>query len=106
MLLVDNWRVLVFWEICELKRHIYESVKSVAREKVYKQLYELLELDIFEEVPEGPPGWISSLVVVPMGNGNVRVCVDMRRAKEAIIRERHPIPTVNWLERPHCVQQN
>ncbi len=91
----------------ELKLHIDESVKPVAqhvrripfglREKVDKKLDELLELDIIEEVPEGPSGWISLLVVVPKGDGDVRVCVDMRRANEAIIRERHPIPTVEEL---------
>lgn len=88
----------------ELKLHIDDSVKPVAqhvrripfglREKVDKKLDELLELDIIEGVPEGPSGWISPLVVVPKSDGDVRVCVDMRRANEAIIRERHPIPTV------------
>ena len=36
-------------------------------------------------------------MVVCKGDGNIRVCVDMRRANEAIIRERHPIPTVGEL---------
>ena len=31
-------------------------------EKVDKKLDELLELNIIEEVPEGPSGWISPLV--------------------------------------------
>ena len=91
----------------KLKLHIDDSVKPVAqhvrriplglREKVDKKLDELLELDIIEGVPEGPTGWISPLVVVPKSDGDVRVCVDMHRANEAIIRERHPIPTVEEL---------
>ena len=36
-------------------------------------------------------------MVVPKGDGDIRVCVDMRRANEAIIRERLPIPTVEEL---------
>ena len=90
-----------------LKLHIDESVKPVAqpvrripfglRERVDKKLDELLELDIIEEVPDGPSGWISPLVVVPKAGGDVRVCVDMRRANEVIIRERHRIPTVEEL---------
>ena len=67
------------------------------REKVDKKLDKLLELDMIQEVPEGPSGWVSPLVVVPKGDGDVRVCVDMRRANEAIVRERHPIPTVEEL---------
>ena len=35
------------------------------REKVDKKLDQLLELDIIEEVPDGPSGWISPLVVIP-----------------------------------------
>ena len=91
----------------ELKLHIDESVKPVAqpvrripfglREKVDKKLDQLLGLDIIEEVPDGPSRLISPLVVVPKGDGDIRVCVDMRRANEAIIRERHPIPTVEEL---------
>ena len=87
----------------ELKLHVDESVRPVAqsvrripfglREKVDKKLDELLETDIIEGVPEGPSGWISPLVVVPKGDRDVRVCVDMRRANEAIVREGHPIPT-------------
>ena len=59
-----------------------------------KKLDQLLELDITEEVPDGPSRWFSPLVVVPKGDRDIRVCVDMRRANEAIIPERHPIPTV------------
>jgi len=43
---------------------------------------------------EGPTPWVSPLVAVPKSNGDVRVCVDMRRANAAVIRERHPIPTL------------
>ena len=92
---------------CELKLHIDESVKPMAqpvrripfglREKVDKKLDQLLELYIIEEVPDGPSRWISPLVVVPKGDGGIRVFVEMRRANEAIVRERHPIPTVEEL---------
>ncbi len=89
----------------ELKLHIDENVKPVAqplrriayglREKVEKKLNELLEQDIIEEVKETPSKWISPLVVVNKPDGDIRMCVDMRRANTAIIRERHPIPTVD-----------
>ena len=51
--------------------------------------------DIIERVPENQPTpWVSPIVVVPKKDGNVRLCVDMRMANEAIKRVRHPIPTV------------
>ena len=34
------------------------------------------------------------LVVVPKTDGDIPICVDMRRANSAIERERHPIPTI------------
>ena len=33
-------------------------------------------------------------MVVPKPDGDIRVCVDMRRANEAVERKRHPIPTI------------
>ena len=51
-------------------------------------------MDITEEVPNTPTTWVSPLIVAPKPDGDIRVCVDMRRANEAIVRERHPIPTI------------
>ena len=84
--------------------HVKDSVQPVAqlirrlpyglREKVDKKLDDLLAKGIIEQAPNTPTTWISPLVVVPKSNGDVRICIDMRKANEAIIRERHPIPTV------------
>ncbi|KAI8516325.1 hypothetical protein Bbelb_049060 [Branchiostoma belcheri] len=90
----------------EVTLHIDETVRPIAqplrrvpyglRDKVDNKLDELLEMDIIEVVPEEPTGWVSPLVVVPKPDGDIRVCVDldMRRANEAKVRERQPIPTV------------
>lgn len=64
------------------------------RDKVKAKIDELLEGDIIERV-EGPTTWVSPVVVAPKPSGEIRLCVDMRRANEAIIRERLPIPTVD-----------
>ena len=63
------------------------------RDKVKERVEELVAMDIIEPV-EGPTPWVSPVVVVPKQNDEIRLCVDMRRANEAIIRERYPIPTV------------
>lgn len=64
------------------------------RQQVDAKLQELEELDIIESV-NGPTPWVSPLVVVPKTDGQVRICVDMRQANEAIVRGRHPIPTID-----------
>ena len=32
------------------------------------------------------------MIAVPKSNGTIRICLDMRRANESLIRERHQIP--------------
>ena len=87
----------------QLKVHLNPDITPVAQPQrrlpfhvckdVEKKLQELQDLDIIEDV-QGPTPWISPLVAGPKSNGDVHVCVDMRRANEAVIRERHPIPTL------------
>ncbi|XP_044753909.1 uncharacterized protein K02A2.6-like [Coccinella septempunctata] len=60
--------------------------------KVERKLKEALLSDIIEKVTE-PSAWISPIVVVLKPNDDIRICVDMRRANEAILRENYPIPT-------------
>ena len=66
------------------------------REKVKNAVTELENQDVIEKVPENEATpWVSPIVAVPKKDGQVRICVDMRLANEAIRRVRHPIPTVN-----------
>ena len=87
----------------ELKLHVDPNVPTVAqklrrvpfalRAKVKATIDELLEGDIIERV-EGPTTWASPVVIAPKPSGEIKLCVDMRRANEAIIREQLPISTV------------
>ena len=87
----------------QIKLHVKKDVKPVVqkarripfslRQKVEKKIKELEALDIIERA-DGPTSFVSPIVVVPKPNGDVRLCVDMRQANEAIQRERFPIPTV------------
>ena len=82
-----------------MKLHVDENVTPVAqpvrrlpfglRDKVDDKLNDLLKKGIIEELPETTPTrWVSPLVVVPKADGkDIRVCVDMRRANKAIVRE-------------------
>ena len=90
----------------KLKLHIDKTIKPVAqpmrpvpfhlRSKLEEKLQELENLDVIEDAV-GPTTWVSPLTIVPKADSDIRVCVDMRRANEAIVRERHPIPTVDEL---------
>ena len=64
--------------------------------KLSQKLKELEELDIIEKII-GPTHWVSRVIAVPKSDGDIRLCVDMRRANLAVKRERHPIPTIEEL---------
>ena len=52
--------------------------------------------DIVEKVPQTQDTpWISAIVAVPKKHCNVRICVDMLKANQAIRRVRYLIPTVD-----------
>ena len=84
--------------IDESVKPIIQPVRRVPfhlRDKLGKKLDELEKSDIIEKVNE-PSQWVSPVVVVPRGQeSDIRLCVDMRQANKAIIRERFPIPTVD-----------
>lgn len=61
---------------------------------VDKKLERLLATDIIE-VKTGPATWVSPLVVVGKKDGEPRICLDLRRVNQAVLRERHPMPVVD-----------
>ena len=98
-----------------IKLHIDTSVRAVAqphrrvahpfRELVEKQIHEHLQNDIIEPAV-GPTPWINNVLFVkkppPAPPGSYRLCIDMRQANKAIMRERHLIPTVDDLLAAVC----
>ncbi|XP_062516391.1 uncharacterized protein LOC134191785 [Corticium candelabrum] len=69
-------------------------IPFVLRKPVLDYLDEFFAKDIIEKV-DGSTSWVSPVVVAPKASGEIRLCVDMRRANEVIIRERYPIQTVD-----------
>lgn len=66
------------------------------RPELDKKLDELLENKIIEKV-QNPSRFVSPLAFGKKPNGDLRVCVDMRRANLAVRRKIHPIPTMEEL---------
>lgn len=71
----------------------YYRVPAPMESKVDAKIDQLLSEGIIERA-EGPPEWISPLVVVPTGKDDVRLCVNMKHPNEAIKREHYPLPTI------------
>ena len=91
-----------------IKLHIDKEIQPVAqrhrripfhlRSKVEKEVNKLLESDIIEKVEGTPTPWVSPIVTPPKKNPDeIRLCVDMREANKAIVRERHVLPTIDEL---------
>lgn len=76
---------------------IFQPLRKVPvplEDAVNKKLEQLLQRDIIE-VKTGPTQWVSPLVVVGKANGEPRLCLDLRRVNEAVLRERYPMPVVD-----------
>lgn len=74
----------------------YRRAPFALEDKVATKLQYLLDQDIIERVDQ-PSAWVSPIVPVLKDNGEIRLCVDMRRANQAVIRETHPLPIVEEL---------
>lgn len=65
-------------------------------EAVNKKLDALLDSDVIEPV-NNHTGWISPMVIICKPNKEIRICIDMRRANKAVLREKYPMPTIEDL---------
>ncbi|XP_063626451.1 uncharacterized protein K02A2.6-like [Cydia splendana] len=74
----------------------YRRIPLPLEQKVENKIQDLLARDIIEEV-NGPSRWVSPMVPIIKENGDLRLCVDMRRANTAILRENHPLPCMDKL---------
>lgn len=78
------------------KQPVQQPVRRLpfhTRQKVSDEIDRLLDLNIIEPAT-GPTTWVSPIVPVLKSNNKIRLCLDMRRPNEAIIREKHQIQKV------------
>lgn len=74
----------------------YRRVPIPLESKINNKLDQLVKMDIIEPVNK-PSSWVSPIVPVLKPDNDVRICLDMRAANKAIIRENHPLPTMEQL---------
>jgi uncharacterized protein (DUF427 family) len=60
------------------------------------ELDKLLRLDVIRKVDE-PTAWCAGIVVVPKRSGDIRLCVDLSRLNEAMLREQHTLPDIGQM---------
>lgn len=89
------------WNGPPVKLSIDASIKPIQQpirripialeDKVIAKLEEAIGLDIIEPVIGHSP-WISPMVIAFKETGDIRICIDMRLANKAILRENYPLP--------------
>ena len=47
------------------------------------------------EKSSDPTPWCARMVVVPKRDGKIRICVDLKPLNESVLREIHPLPSVD-----------
>ena len=73
--------------------HPPRSVPAALRQKVKDELDHLEKCGIITKISK-PTQWVNSMVVVRKKNGKVRICIDPRDLNEAILREHHPMNSI------------
>lgn len=78
--------------VAQPERRIPLALERAVEEK----LDELLEAGIIEKVSGYSP-WQSQIVPVLKKDGSVRNCVNMKAVNKAVLKETHPLPTVEQI---------
>eukprot|EP00794_Sanderia_malayensis_P013315 gene13315-14688_t len=66
--------------------------------KVKDELARMENLDVITKIPEGvPTEWCAGMVVVPKPDGRIRICVDLTKLNDNILREPYPLPRIDDL---------
>ena len=64
--------------------------------QVKTELDKLQSLGVIKRVDEPTP-WCAPIVVVPKKNKNIRLCVDLTRLNEAVLREQYTLPAIDHM---------
>ena len=74
--------------------HTARHVPLPLRPQVEEELKRMEMLGVISKVDQ-PTEWCAGMVVVPKKNGKVRICVDLKYLNKSVLREVHPLPSVD-----------
>ena len=74
--------------------HPPRKIPITLMEKLKAELERMCKLDVIEKIDE-PTDWVSAMVLVEKGNGQLPICLDPRDLNSAIKRNHYPMPTVD-----------
>ncbi|XP_046865646.1 uncharacterized protein LOC124459908 [Drosophila willistoni] len=99
---VDSYAHFPKWKASPVRLAIDHNVRPVQKpmrrfptaleDRIAERISQAVQQDIIEPV-HGPSSWISPVVIAYKGSGEIRLCLDMRRANLALSRENYPLPT-------------
>lgn len=72
------------------------SIPVSLEEQIKAKILEMEQQEIIEKV-QGYSEWSSPMVPVFKDNGEVRICIDMRKPNKAIKRAEYPLPTIDGM---------
>ena len=64
--------------------------------KVKEELQRMEKLGVISKV-DIPTDWCAGMVVVPKPDGRIRLCVDLTKLNESVLRETYPLPKIDNL---------
>jgi hypothetical protein len=82
----------------DAKPHAVYTPRKIAHPRLPKVKNELDRMEKMGAISkiETPTEWCSHMVVVPKSNGDVRICLDPSKLNESILREAHPLHSVDY----------
>ena len=82
----------------DAKPHAVYTPRKIAHPrlpKVKNELDRMEKMGVISKI-KTPTEWCSDMVVVPKSNGDVRICLDPSKLNESILREAHPLHSVDY----------
>ena len=76
--------------------YVPRKVPIPNRPKVKAELERMEQLGVISKV-EAPTAWCAGMVATPKKNGDTRICVDLKSLNDYVLREPHPLPSVDEL---------